>query len=116
MHENGQSRPSFEYPLAGSPCAQVVGREYLYRAGGVRAEVDPQSPFARAGFDAYAAFPLNDDQGRPLGVLAALDREPIAHGDAEHAEAVLKVVAVRASAEIERLSRRSMCTTGTASR
>jgi PAS domain S-box-containing protein len=102
MHENGQARPGFEYPLAGSPCAQVVGHGYLYRAGGVCAEVDPRSPFALAGFDAYAAFPLNDDQGRPLGVLAALDREPIAHGDAEHAEAVLKVVAVRAAAEIER--------------
>ena len=79
------------------------GRTRLSLPGQRRArEVDPHSPFALAGFDAYAAFPLNDSQGRPLGVLAALDRVPIAFGDAEHAEVVLKVVAGRLAAELER--------------
>ena len=102
MHADGRSQPGFDYPVAGSPCAKVVGRDYRFLASGVRAQVDPHSPFALAGFDAYAAFPLNDSQGRPLGVLAALDRVPIAFGDAEHAEVVLKVVAGRLAAELER--------------
>ena len=102
MHADGRPQPGFDYPVVGSPCSQVVGRDYRYLASGVRAQVDPRSLFARAGYDAYAAFPLNDSQGRPLGVLAALDRVPIANGDAEHAEVVLKVVAGRLAAELER--------------
>lgn len=39
LHENGQAQPGLDYPVAGSPCAQVVGRAYRYLACGVRAQV-----------------------------------------------------------------------------
>ena len=45
-------------------------------------------------------FPLNDSAGRPLGLLVAMDRQPIA--DAALAEALLKIFAGRIVAEIER--------------
>ena len=38
LHENGQAQPGLDYPVAGSPCAQVVGRAYRYLACGVRAQ------------------------------------------------------------------------------
>jgi PAS domain S-box-containing protein len=100
---HGEAVPDFEYAVQSSPCRKVVGAQFRYMAEGVRAEIDPAAPLARLGLDAYAAFPLNDSRGAPLGVLAALDRTPIAGGDAAHAEVMLKVVAVRAGAEIERL-------------
>ena len=52
--------------------------------------------------DSFAAFPLNDSTGEPLGLLVAMDRQPIAGGDADHAEAMLKIIAGRVAAEIER--------------
>ena len=94
--------PNFEYEVAGSPCERVVGQAFRYIAGGVLAEIDPTSVFAEARLDSYAAFPLNDTHGTPLGVLAVMDREPLAGGDAAHAEVMLKVVAGRLGSELER--------------
>ncbi|WP_298829196.1 PAS domain S-box protein [uncultured Piscinibacter sp.] len=94
----------FDYPLEGSPCAKVVGRDFRYVARGVSAEFRPGTMFAAKGMDSYAAYPLHGGEGAPLGLLVAMDREAIAEGDAGHAEAILKVVAVRAAAEIERLA------------
>ena len=41
MHADGRSQRGFDYPVAGSPCAKVVGRDYRFLASGVRAQVDP---------------------------------------------------------------------------
>ncbi|MGE3774113.1 MAG: PAS domain S-box protein, partial [Gammaproteobacteria bacterium] len=90
----------FEYPLEGSPCARVVGHAFRYVARGVSAEFPPGTIFGAKGMDAYAAFPLNDAAGTPLGLLAAMDRQPIA--DSTLAEALLKIFAGRITAEIER--------------
>ena len=98
---DGRALPNFEYPVRGSPCQHVVGAQFRYVARGVLAEVDADNEFTRQGLDAYAAFPLNDSHGAPLGVLAVLDREPIAAGDAAHAEVMLKVVAGRLAGELE---------------
>jgi PAS domain S-box-containing protein len=98
---DGAPLRNFDYPLAGSPCAPVVRQSaFRYVARGVAAEFPPGSLFAAKGMDSYAAFPLNDSGGRPLGLLVALDREPIA--DAALAEALLKIFAGRIVAEIER--------------
>ena len=50
--------------------------------------------------DSYAALPLNDSSGQPLGLIATMDRRPMC--DAVMAEAMLKIFAMRAVAEIER--------------
>jgi PAS domain S-box-containing protein len=50
--------------------------------------------------DSYAALPLNDSNGLPLGLIATMDRRPMR--DAALAESMLKIFAMRAVAEIER--------------
>jgi PAS domain S-box-containing protein len=99
---DGRTLQNFDYGLEGTPCALVVGREFRYMGSGVAAQFPPGSLFAAKGMDAYAAFPLRDSGGEALGLLVAMDRKPIAGGDAEHAEAMLKIVAGRVAAEIER--------------
>ncbi|KWT89270.1 MULTISPECIES: PAS domain S-box protein [unclassified Variovorax] len=99
---DGRALKNFDYVLQGTPCAHVVGREFRYVSSGVAAEFPRGSLFAAKGMDSYAAFPMRDSQGEALGLLVAMDRVPIAGGDAEHAEAMLKIVAGRAAAEIER--------------
>jgi hypothetical protein len=97
---DGRALKNFDYVLEGTPCARVVGREFRYVASGVAAEFPRGSLFAAKGMDSYAAFPMRDSQGEALGLLVAMDRVPIAGGHAEHAEAMLKIVAGRAAAEI----------------
>lgn len=99
---DGKALRNFDYPLQGSPCAQVVGRAFRFVASGVAAEFTPGTMFAAKGMDSYAAFPLNDRDGQPLGLLVAMDPEPIE--DAVLAEALLKIFASRLIAEIERSS------------
>jgi PAS domain S-box-containing protein len=97
---DGRVLQNFDYPLEGSPCAQVVGRAFRHVERGVAAEFRPGTLFAAKGMDAYAAFPLNDAAGTPLGLLVAMDRGPLA--DARLTEALLKIFAGRIAAEIER--------------
>ena len=92
---------NFEYLLAGSPCRHVVGREFRFVPKGVHSEFPRGTLFAAKGIDSYAALPLNDAAGAPLGLVAVMDRDPLE--DAELAEWMLKIFAARATAEIERL-------------
>jgi PAS domain S-box-containing protein len=99
---DGRSLATFEYPLDGSPCAKLRGRAFRYVAAGVATEFPPGTIFGAKGMDSYAGVPLADSTGAPLGMLVVMDRIPVAGGDAEHAEAMLKIVAGRLAAEIER--------------
>ena len=97
---DGRMLQNFDYALEGSPCAKVVGRAFRHVRRGVAAEFPPGTIFGAKGMDSYAAFPLFDSAGSSIGLLVAMDRQPIA--DAALAEALLKIFAGRIVAEIER--------------
>ena len=97
---DGKPLDNFEYALEGSPCRHVVGREFHFVGAGVQPEFPPGTLFAVKGMDSYAALPLNDSTGLPLGLIATMDRHPMR--DAALAESMLKIFAMRAVAEIER--------------
>ena len=97
---DGRLLKIFEYELAGTPCKGVVGREFRYSPQGVHPEFRPGTMLSELGFDSYAAYSLNAAAGRQLGLIAAMDRRPMP--DRELTEAMLKIFAVRASAELER--------------
>jgi PAS domain S-box-containing protein len=97
---DGKPLRNFDYQLKGTPCEAVVGRACKYIASGASSQLLPDSLFARQQMDSFAAFPLNDSTGQPLGLLAAMHRTPIADGDADHAEAMLKIIAGRVSAAV----------------
>lgn len=97
---DGQIAPSMEYPLADTPCADVVGREFRYYSAQVRSRFPADSMAAGLGMESYAGYPLNDAAGAPLGNVVVMSRSPLA--GAELTESMLKIFAVRAAAEIER--------------
>ena len=97
---DGRSLKTYEYDLAQTPCAGVVGREFRFVGQGVQHEFAPGTMFQALGFDSYAAYALNDAAGNQLGLIAALDRGPMA--SRELAEALLKIFAARAASELER--------------
>jgi PAS domain S-box-containing protein len=97
---DGRILKNFEYELARTPCKGVVGREFRFAPSGVHAEFAPGTMFSALGFDSYTAYTLNDAGGTQLGLIAAMDRRPLSN--AELTEAMLKIFAVRAAAEVER--------------
>ena len=99
---DGKPLRNFEYALEGSPCRHVVGRRFRFVGSGVLPEFPRGTLFSAKGMDSYAALPLVDSSGKPLGLIATMDRRPMR--DAALAEAMLKIFAVRAASEIERMA------------
>ena len=91
---------NFEYPLNTTPCGEVIGKAFMIVPEGVVERYPEDELLADFGAVGYAGYPLNDSTGRPVGVLAILSKKPLIN----HAviEAVLKIFAVRAEAELER--------------
>ena len=100
FHLDGRMRAPFNYVLEGTPCALVIGRDFHCLAEGARKEFPASDLFARLGLDSYAAYPLNDARGAPLGLIGAMDRRPLR--DVPLCESILKIFAMRAATEIER--------------
>ncbi len=96
---DGRMREPFTYELAGTPCAAVVGSQFRCVQRGARGEFPNDDLFARLAIESYAAYPLNDAAGAPLGLIGAMDRGPLA--DPGLCEAVMKIFAMRAAGQLE---------------
>ena len=101
---DGKLRAPFDYPLEGTPCATVVGSQFRCVLSGARREFPRDDLFARLGLESYAAYPLNDADGAQIGLIGAMDRKPL--GDPALCEAILKIFAMRAAAELEHGARK----------
>jgi len=99
LWRDGRAYPTWTYGVKSSPCETVVANEFRAYVDRVRERFpdDLSWPFAA---ESYAAFPLFDRSGNPLGVIGAVDRKPLR--DVPLVESVLKIFAARAVAEIER--------------
>ncbi len=97
---DGRLLRSYEYDLADSPCAGIIGRVFRFVPSGALSEIPPGTMFHAKGMDGYAAYALADSAGAPIGLIAVMNRAPLTRS--EHVEAILKIFAVRAAAEIER--------------
>ncbi|HZN48075.1 MAG TPA: PAS domain S-box protein [Ramlibacter sp.] len=99
---DGQARPNFNCPEHGLPRADLPPGAYQFVASGLGPQLEPGSLLAEEAMEAMAVLALNDSTGEPLGLLVAMDRRPMDTADAGHVEAMLRVVAARAAAELER--------------
>ena len=97
---DGRMRTPFNYALPGSPCAKVVGHQFQCLPEGARREFPDSDLFRKLQIDSYAAHPLNNAAGQPLGLIGAMHRGRLEH--VALCEAILKIFGMRAVAEIER--------------
>jgi PAS domain S-box-containing protein len=102
VYAEGGYGENFEYPMATTPCGDVVGKTFTLVPRDVVARYPEDRVLADFGAVGYGGYPLYDSAGQPVGVLAILSKKPLIN----HAviEAVLKIFAVRAEAELERLA------------
>ena len=94
--------PDYEYEIQDSPCETVIEQKRLVRYPENVIQLFPRDLELRAfNAVAYMGIPFLDDRGGVLGHLAIIDTKPLpAH---PHLEAVFRIFAVRAAAELRRI-------------
>jgi transcriptional regulator with PAS, ATPase and Fis domain len=99
-HTSGGEFPGFEYDLAGTPCAGVVDRRLCVYPEGVQRLFPADTRLAEIGAEGYVGSPLTNSEGRCLGLICAISRQPLPNP--KLAEAVLRIFSQQAAAELER--------------
>ncbi|MGP0076085.1 MAG: sigma 54-interacting transcriptional regulator [Bryobacteraceae bacterium] len=89
-----------QFHLAGTPCADAVQREVCSYQSGVH-QLFPQDELLVAmRAEGYVGSLLVDSAGRTLGLICAITQRPLENP--RLAEALIRIFAVRAAAELER--------------
>ncbi|MFL6694386.1 MAG: PAS domain S-box protein [Ramlibacter sp.] len=101
MSCDGKVMQDIRYPLAGSPCATVLGQRFRAYAAGVRSQFPDDAEIRELGAEGYAGYPLAGLDGSPIGIISVASRRPLAQ--MHRIKATLKIFGVRAAAELERL-------------
>ena len=97
---DGQVRENFSYNQRGTPCETVVGKAFRLYPSGLGELFPLDEDFRKLRVESYAGHPLVDANGRPLGLIAVVSRHPLEHP--AFVESVLRIFAVRVTAELER--------------
>ena len=101
VNASGQPVPNFDYPLAGTPCENVVGRQTCSYPQGVQAQFPTDHMLVEMGIEAYVGTPLSDSNRQALGLIAVLFRRPVEQH--KRVASTLQIFAARATAELERV-------------
>jgi len=100
MIANGQSIENIEYQLSGTPCENVVGRNFCAYGRGVKHLFPHDRELQEFGIEGYVGIPLFDREGQALGLIAAMNGKPLKN--LASAESLLRIVAKRVEAELIR--------------
>ncbi len=93
----GGHADNFEYALAGTPCAEVVGEGHAcFHREGV-SKLFPRE----VGVESFLGMPIIASDGRMLGHLAFFDSRP--RGDDMLVDSVYRIFLARAAAEMEKI-------------
>ena len=99
--DRGVVQEKFAYDLAGTPCEEVVGRQFSIHPDNLLHRYPGNALLRRFGFRSYAGIPLFDSAGAAIGILAVLHRRPMRQP--QFVASLLKIYSVRAAAELERI-------------
>lgn len=101
VRANGKASDNIEYYLDGTPCQNVTEFGACCYPENVQ-NLFPEDILLRdMGVESYAGVPLQSSEGKPLGLLVALDSKPMQ--DIDLINSILTIFSTRASAELERL-------------
>jgi len=97
---NGEIIENIEYDLADTPCEHVINAAACTYPANVAQTFPRDILLQEMHVEGYAGTPLSDSNHRPIGVMAALYRQPIA--TPQFAESILCIFAAQTGVEIER--------------
>ncbi len=96
----GKPLKPFEYELAGTPCANVIGMQACIYSTGVQKLFPKDLLLEEMGIESYVGIPLYRRTGEPIGIFVSLGTHEII--DEQLAIAMLTGYSERVSAEIDR--------------
>ncbi|MCO7229657.1 EAL domain-containing protein [Halomonas sp. CnH100-B] len=96
----GGLQANLSYPLAGTPCETVVGREPCLYACDVQSRFPEDDLLSQLGADSYMGLPLFGPDGSAIGLLAVLNNRAMAFDGLENE--ILRIAAAQAGAELGR--------------
>ncbi len=97
----GKPAAGASYPVPGSPCAEVLDRNFLCIHQGLRERFPNAAILQQLSAEAYVGYRLHTTNGRSLGTLAILHRSPF--HPTQYQLQLLEILAARVGAEIDRL-------------
>lgn len=100
VYDHGRIGDNLTYPLAGTPCANVVGHQLCVHERDVQQRFPEDVLLKEMNVESYVGSPLFGSHGQPLGLIAVLGERPLENP--ETARSVLKIFAASAAAEVER--------------
>ena len=97
----GEIIDNFEYLLRDTPCEAVIQKRKLCRYPHSVQTLFPNTLLlAPLGVESYAAMPIFDSAGVPLGILGIMHSKPLEN--VQLAESLLTIFALRVATELER--------------
>ncbi|GGX92611.1 hypothetical protein GCM10007160_20130 [Litchfieldella qijiaojingensis] len=96
----GQQRDDFTYPLAGTPCEQVLDNSVCFFPEKVSQRFPHDAILIQLKAEAYLGMPITAPDGHPLGLLAILHDTPLP--DFGFADEIIRIAAARTGAELIR--------------
>jgi len=100
LYAHGAIAPNFGYCLPGSPCQNVLEKELCCYPAGVQQSFPTFDLLGDLNAESYAGIALWGDHDDPIGLIVIVDEKPLKN--VELVETLLQIVAMRASAELER--------------
>ncbi len=100
VYSDGRFEDNIAYCLQGTPSGDVAGQSICCYAKEVRHQFPDDAMLREMQAESYIGTTLWDFQGRAIGLISVSSRQPLVNPDL--AETILKLVAIRAAAELER--------------
>lgn len=101
VYYNGNFEDNLSYTLKDTPCAEVVEKTICTFPAGVRHLFPKDTLLQEMQAESYAGITLWSSAGEAIGLIAVIGRRPLE--SSEMVETLLKLIAVRAAGELERL-------------
>jgi PAS domain S-box-containing protein len=99
IYFDGRFMDNVTYPLQDTPCADVVGKAVCVFPHNVRGLFPQDGIMQKMAAESFVGVTLWSTQGEAIGLIAAISRKPLTNP--RLAEAVLKLVGIRAAGELE---------------
>ena len=102
IYFDGKFDDNVTYALKDTPCGDVVGKTICCFPNNVRGLFQKDIVLQDMKAESYLGTTLWDSNNQPIGLIAVIGRQPITNP--YFAETILKLAAVRAAGELERIN------------
>ncbi len=97
--------PNINYSLRHTPCQDVTEQCMCFHASGIQADYPHDTLLVEMQAESYIGMPMIDTEGQTLGILSAIDTQPMSEDKRLLALSLLSIFAARGAAELQHQDR-----------